>query len=160
VLLFPLGYGLGTLAPLREQRLTVGKGGWLSLLGLAVALVAALPLVSTYVPAHFLALDTGDVLISWLSLAGLGIIGTLALTNGLGGLKLQESLGATLLAVLLGFALIYAMQVPREVTLHNLSFTPERLTAFIFATLLLGRSSWASRYWYGAAGHGCRRCQA
>jgi dienelactone hydrolase len=137
VLLFPLGYGLGTLAPLRERRLTVGKDGWLSLLGLAVALIAALPLVSTYVPAHFLALDTGDVLISWLSVAGLGIIGTLALTNGLGGLKLQESLGATLLAVLLGFALIYAMQVPREVTLHNLSLTPERLIAFIFATLLL-----------------------
>jgi hypothetical protein len=137
VLLFPLGYGVGTLAPSRERRLTVGQVGWISLLGLAAALGAALPLVSTYVPAHFLAIDTGDVLISWLSLAGLGIIAALALTDGLGWVKLSESLGATVLTALLGFGVIYVMQVPRDVTLHNLSFTPERLTAFIVATLLL-----------------------
>jgi hypothetical protein len=137
VLLFPLGFGLGALAPLREQRLTVGTGGWLGLLGLTGALVAALPLVSTYVPAHFLALDTGDVLISWLSVAGLAIVGVLALTDSVGWLKLYEDLGATLLTVLLGFAVIYAMQVPRDVTLHNLSFMPERLIAFVFAALLL-----------------------
>jgi dienelactone hydrolase len=137
VLLFPVGFALGALAPFREWRLTVGAAGWRGLLGLALALGAALPLVSTYVPASFLALDTGDVLISWLSVAGLGIVGGLALTVGLGWLKLQENFGATLLTVVLGFTLIYAMQVPRELTLHNLSLTPERLTAFIFATLLL-----------------------
>jgi dienelactone hydrolase len=137
VLLFPLGFGLGTLAPSCEQRRMVGASTWLSLLGLAAALVAALPLVSTYVPAHFLALDTGDVLISWLSIAGVEIVGTLALTESLEWLKLREDLGVTLLTVMLGFGVIYAMQVPRDVTLHNLSFTPERLIAFILAALLL-----------------------
>jgi dienelactone hydrolase len=137
VLLFPLGYGLGVLAPLRDQRQTVGAGGWLALVGLAIALAAALPLVSTFVPAHFLAIDTGDVLISWLSIAGLAIMGTLVLTGSLGEFKLNEDLGRTLLIVLLGFAIIYAMQVPREVILHNLALTPERLIAFILAALLL-----------------------
>lgn len=137
VLLVPLGFALGAIAPLRQQRLTVGACAWLSLLGLAFALVVTLPLVSTYVPAHFLALDSADILISWLSVTGLGIVGYLALTDGLGWMKLKEGLSVTLFTALLGFALIYAMEVPRDVTLHNLSFTPERLTAFVLAALLL-----------------------
>jgi hypothetical protein len=82
-------------------------------------------------------LDTGDVLISWLSIAGLAMIGTLALRGGLRWVNFQEGLASTVLTTLLGFALIYAIQVPREVTLHNLSFTPERFIAFMFSVLLL-----------------------
>ncbi|MBV8359566.1 MAG: hypothetical protein JO189_16750, partial [Deltaproteobacteria bacterium] len=137
VLLVPLGLGLGAISPLREHRLTVGAAGWQGLVGLAAVLVASLPLVSTYVPGQFLALDTGDILISWLSVAGLGIISVLAVTDNLRWVKLWKDLDATLLTVLIGVALIYAIQVPRDVTLHNLSFTPERLIAFLFSTLLL-----------------------
>jgi dienelactone hydrolase len=137
VLLFFLGFGLATIAPSRELRTTAGRRGWGALLGLAVALLAALPLVSTYVPAHFLALDTGDVLISWLAVAGLVIVGALLLIDDLEWLRFREDLATALMTVLLGFALIYAMLVPNGVTLHNLSLTPERLTAFIFAALLL-----------------------
>jgi dienelactone hydrolase len=137
VLLFFLGFGLGAVAPVREPRITVAAPGSLGLLGLGIALLAALPLVSTYVPAHFLALDTGDVLISWLSIAGFGIMGFLALTRNFGWTKPESDLAGTLLTVILGFALIYAMQVPRDVSLHNLAFTPERLVAFIFGTILL-----------------------
>ena len=137
VLLVPLGFGLGAMAPVNEQRLRLGTSTAVALTGLAVALLVALPLVSTYVPAQFLALDTGDILISWLSIAGIGIIGMLALTDKLHWLTRQDGLIATVFTAVLGVALIYVLQVPRDVTLHNLSFTPERLVAFIFSSILL-----------------------
>ena len=137
LLLVPIGFGLGAVAPVNPQRSAVL---WECLIGLAAvagALLAALPLVSTYMPAHFLALDSGDVLISWLSVAGLGAVGALSLSGGLTRLNLDQDLTITVLTALFGFASIYAIQVPRDVTLHNLSFTPERLVAFIFSTMLL-----------------------
>jgi dienelactone hydrolase len=137
VLLVPVGLGLGAIAPIWPKR-SIARADWLA--GLAIvagALLAALPLVSTYVPAHFLALDTGDVLISWLSVASLGMAGALALTGGLKWMNLEGNLTITVFTALFGFALIYAMQVPRDVTLHILAFTPERLIAFIFSALLL-----------------------
>jgi dienelactone hydrolase len=137
VLLVPLGFGLGAIAPPCPWPPSPEAGAWFGLLGIIVALVVALPLVSIYVPAYFLALDSGDVLISWLSIAGVGIIGALALTDGLRWVGLRDDFGVTVLTALLGFAVIYAMQVPRDVTLHNLSFTPERFLVFIYATLLL-----------------------
>jgi dienelactone hydrolase len=137
VLLVPLGFGLGAIAATHPRAPSPEPGGWLGLLGIAGALVVALPLVSIYVPAYFLALDTGDILISWLSIAGFGIIGALALSDGLSAAKSLDGLGLTVMTALLGFALIYIMQVPGDVTLHNLSFTPERFIAFISATLLL-----------------------
>jgi dienelactone hydrolase len=136
-LLVPVGFGLGAVVPINPKRSVVSTDALIALGGVAGALLAALPLVSTYVPAHFLALDTGDVLISWLSDAGLGIIGALSLTGALQWRSLQEDIRITVLTALFGFALIYAIQVPRDVTLHNLSFTPERLAAFIFSALLL-----------------------
>ncbi|MBV8772605.1 MAG: alpha/beta fold hydrolase, partial [Deltaproteobacteria bacterium] len=99
VLLFFLGFGLGAIAPMREPRMPIVAPGSLGLLGLAFALIAALPLVSTYVPAYFLALDTGDVLISWLSIAGFGIMGFLELTGNLGLMRLGANLATTILTV-------------------------------------------------------------
>lgn len=136
-LLVPVGFGLGAVAPVNPKRSIVAADGFIALTAIAGALLAALPLVSTYLPAHFLALDTGDAVISWLSVAGLGILLFFSLTDGLRWLAWQGNFTSTILTALFGFGLIYAMQVPRDVTLHNLTFTPERLVAFVLSALLL-----------------------
>lgn len=142
ILLVPVGFGLGAIAPMIPKRSIVPADSLIGLAGVVAALLAALPLVSTYVPAYFVALDTGDVLISWLSVAGLAIVGVLLLMGGLKWINLEENPWITVLTALLGFALIYAIQVPRDVTLHNLSFTPERLVAFVLSALLLMPFFW------------------
>jgi pimeloyl-ACP methyl ester carboxylesterase len=135
IVLFAIGHAVGSLAPSRERR--PAEGGWLGLLGLIVALVVTMPLVSTEQPASFLSLVVGEVIISWFALTGAVILGALALLGRLDWLRLCDHGAATCLSSLLGFVVIYALQVPGGVVFHRMNLTPERLVAAGIATLLL-----------------------
>jgi len=95
-----------------------------------------MPLVATHPPAFFVSLAVGDVVISWLGLAG-GVMLVFALRNRLGWECVGEHLGTTLLAALAAFAAIYAMLVPIGAVFHRLTPTPERLLATVLCSILL-----------------------
>lgn len=130
-LLIGLGRITGSLAP-QWRRDT--DGGWLGLGGLALATV--MPLVATHPPAFFVSLAVGDVVISWLGLAG-GVMLVFALRNRLGWERAGEHLGMTLLAALAAFAAIYAMLVPLGAVFHRVTPTPERLFATLLCSVVL-----------------------
>ena len=133
VLLTGLGRITGRLAPQWHRD---AAGGWLGLGGLALALASVMPLVATHPPAFFVSLAVGDVVISWLGLAG-GVMLVFALRNRLGWERVGEHLGTTLLAALAAFAAIYAMLVPIGAVFHRLTPTPERLLATVLCSILL-----------------------
>ncbi len=139
VLLFPIGHAVGILVPPRERR-PAGVDAWLGLLGFTAALILTMPLVSIDYAVSFLSLDVGAVIVSWFALTGVVILGVLAILarpDGLGRLRLSERPAATYLSALLGFVVIYAMQIPGGAVFHRMTPTPERLIAALIATLAL-----------------------
>jgi hypothetical protein len=136
VVLFALGRAVGSLAPVRERR-PAGPAAWLGLLGFAIALVVTMPLASIDQAASFLSLVVGNVIVSWFALAGVLILGALALRGRFDWLRLSERPAATCLSALLGFLVIYALQFPTGVVFHRMTPTPERLIAALIATALL-----------------------
>lgn len=135
VLLIPLGRICGGIAGAWTERAD-GLLGWLGLLILAGALVAAMPL-TTMQPAGFTALVVGAVQVSWLLAAGVIMIGTIALVRGPRWTLLRERIGFMPLAAAIAIGVIYLCQVAMSVTFHNLAFTPERFLAWILVSILL-----------------------
>jgi dienelactone hydrolase len=135
VLLFAIGHGVGVLAPPRDRR--PATAGWTGLAGLIGGLIVTMPLVSTDQPASFLPLVVGQVIVSWFALTGVLILGVMALRGTLGWLWISDHAAAACWSALLGFVVIYALQVPGGVVFHRMNLTPERLLAALLATLLL-----------------------
>ena len=134
-LLVPLGIVCGSLAPgWAIER--PGPSGWVGLLILGGALVAAMPL-SAANPAYFLQVVVGDVQISWFMVAGLITLGVIALSQTLDWERIRAGAGVAMLAGAAGFAVVYVCQVAMSAMLHHLSLSPERLTVMAMATVLL-----------------------
>jgi len=134
-LLVPLGVVCGRLAPgWAEER--PGPSGWMGLLILGGALVAAMPL-SAANPAYFLQVVVGDLQISWFMVAGLIMLGAIALSQTLDWERIRAGAGVAMLAGTLGFAVVYVCQVAMSEMLHHLSLSPERLMVMAMATVLL-----------------------
>jgi dienelactone hydrolase len=136
VLPFAVGHAVGSLAPARERR-PAGAGAWIGLAGWALALIVTMPLVSIDVAASFLSLVVGNIIVSWFALTGVAVLGAMALRGRLDWLRLSERPAATYLPALVGFAVIYALQIPIGALFHRMTPTPERLIAALMATLLL-----------------------
>jgi hypothetical protein len=131
VLLVPVGRIAGSIAGAREQP---AGSGWLGLLIVGVAQLAAMPLTSLD-PAGFTSLVIGDVQISWFMVAGVIMIAALVFWNRLDS-QWIGNLGAPLLAAALLFAIIYACHVAGSSTFHAETFTPERAVAWALAAML------------------------
>jgi dienelactone hydrolase len=135
VLLIPIGRTAGWIATEWLER-PAGRDGWLGLGVLALALLAAMPLVANDPPAGFLSLVIGENQVSWMAAAGIFAIGALILWGRLEWARFGTSTWPTLLAAAVASATIYVMQNAHNITFHRLAFTPERLIAFVIATLL------------------------
>ena len=135
ILLVPLGRVCGAMAPGgTEDR--PGPGAWMGLLILGGALIAAMPLTAAN-PAAFVPIVVGSIQISWFMVAGLIIVGVIALSYPLDRYRIREGVGAAMIAGAVGFAVVYVCQVAMSAMLHNLSLSPERLLVMAMATVLM-----------------------
>jgi dienelactone hydrolase len=134
-LLVAIGRLSGSVADHWEER--TADGGWRSELIFAIALVAAMPLIATILPAQWFPLVVGDAQISWFATASVIAIAYLAFTGRLDWNVTRLGIGRTLLAAALAFAAIYLGLNVLSVTLHRLSLTPERLLMMIVGSVIL-----------------------
>ncbi|HXW84266.1 MAG TPA: alpha/beta fold hydrolase [Candidatus Binataceae bacterium] len=135
VLMIPLGRIVGAFAP-GWTRAASSRDGWIGLAWLAVALIVAMP-ISMSVPASVLSLDNANEVFSWLGIAGVLLMIAIALREPLELRRTVSGSARTLGAALLGFAIIYAITLPISVTLHRLTFTPERFAMALLATVIV-----------------------
>ena len=88
-------------------------------------------------PAWFVPLVVGDVQISWFGVAGLILVGVLAIWHPLEWYRTREGIGDAILAGFAAFAVVYVCQVAMSAMLHHLSLSPERLVVMVMATVLM-----------------------
>jgi dienelactone hydrolase len=136
ILLVPIGRIAGSLAQPWEQR-PAGASGWLGILIVGGALLAAMPTAALIPPLAFLEVVVGDVQISWFAAAGVILLGVLAIWKRLDWGRIRDGFGGTLFAAGLAFAVIYFSMAPMAATFHRMSLSPERLVVFMLGTLLL-----------------------
>jgi hypothetical protein len=136
ILLIPLGRACGRIAPGWVER-AAGREGWIGLLILGGALLVAMPILTLSAPFSFVSLVVGDVQIAWMAAASVIIIGMLVTSRRLEWPIFGERIGATILAGALGFAVVYLVQNAIAITLHRLTFTPERFIAWILCSFIL-----------------------
>jgi hypothetical protein len=130
-LLVPIGRISASIAGAREQ---ITGGGWLGLVMVAAALLAAMPLTSLD-PAAFVSLVVGDVQTSWFLVAGVILIAALGFWNRLGWERVADPAPVLLAAALL-FATVSACEVAMSPVFHALTFTPERAAAWALVAVL------------------------
>ncbi len=134
ILLIPIGRVCGSMVPRWEDD-RPGPSGWIGLLILGAVLLAAMPLAAAN-PAWFVPVIVGDAQISWFGVAGLILVGVLAIWHPLEWYRAREGVGAAILAGFAAFAVIYVCQVAISSMLHHLSLSPERLVVMAMATVL------------------------
>lgn len=143
VLLAGIGVAAGRLGPALEEasRGGVGRG----LLVLAVALLVAMPFTAAGSQTGFLSLAAGAAIVSPFAVAGVLALGTRAVLGRSGGVvpgwlgggrslwgEIRGSLGPALLA----FVAVYVVLAPLGLVFHRLVPTPERVVAWVGASLL------------------------
>jgi dienelactone hydrolase len=136
VFLIPLGIISGEIAGQWSEG-PAGLGGWMGLVILVIALLAAMPMVAMIAPTAFFPLVVGDVQVAWSWVAGVMLAIVLVVAHVLDWRRLRQGLGATVLAALIAMTVVYLAQCATAVTLHTLSLTPERLIFTIVGALLL-----------------------
>ncbi len=135
ILLVPLGCVCGSMAPSwPEER--PGTSAWMGLLIVGGALFAAMPLAAAD-PASFVPVIIGSVQFSWFAVAGLIMVGVLALSQPLDRYRIREGAGAAVIAGAVGFAFAYVGQVAMSAMLHHLSLSPERLMVMAMGAVLM-----------------------
>ncbi len=123
-----LGLLVAWLAGRRDSLPALRRGRGLALL--AVALVAAMPLLATGSPAEIVSAELLDSLVAIFALAGLGLLlwirwrepGLLA--------WIGRDPAAPLLAAGLGVLAVFSLMSPFGVALHRVTLTPERVLVF------------------------------
>jgi dienelactone hydrolase len=135
ILLIPLGRICGSTVPEWAGE-RPGPGGFMGLVILGGALLAAMPLAAAD-PAAFVPIVVGDSQISWFMVAGLIILGVIALTHPLEWYRAREGIGAAMIAGLAAFAVVYVCQVSMSMMLHHLSLTPERVMVMAMGAVLM-----------------------
>jgi dienelactone hydrolase len=135
VLLGGIGVAVGRLVPQGPQR--TASGGIGALAGLAIVLLATMPLMATGSPLAFLGLAVGDLMMGHLGLAGVAWLAGLALTGRLDRESWWPGAGRAALAGSLGFVAVYAVLVPLSVVFHRLTPTPERLAVLVASALAI-----------------------
>ena len=136
LLLIPIGRVCGGLTTPWEHR-AAGRTGWLGLVALLVALLVAMALNATTSQAAFLSIVDGQVMLSWLAIAGGLLIALLAIEDPDDLRRLGHGLGKTLFAAALAFGAIVVISGAYDVALHRAALTPERLLVTCAGALLL-----------------------
>ncbi|NRA07467.1 MAG: alpha/beta hydrolase [Myxococcales bacterium] len=129
-----LGLLVGRLVPARAALPAAGPA---ALAGLALALVGVLPVLMVGEPLAFLSLEVGDVILSWLSLAGVALLVVLALRGQLAGLGGEISPVRTLLGAGLGFLVMTLFMQPLHEVAHGMSLSAGRAGVFAAAALVV-----------------------
>ena len=135
IALVPMGRVCGSMAAYWADERS-GASGWIGLLILGGALIAAMPLAEADA-ASFVPVVIGDIQLSWFGVAGLIIVGVLALSHRLDWYRIREGAGAAIFAAAGGFAVAYVCQAAMSVAFHHQSLSPERLMVMALATVLL-----------------------
>ena len=134
ILLIPLGRVCGSMAPVgTEQR--PGPSALIGILILGGALFAAMPLTAAN-PASFVPVVVGSTQISWFMVAGLIIVGVIALSQTLDWTVVPQGVLFAILAGAAGFGVAYVCQVAMSPMLHHLSLSPERLMVMVMGAVL------------------------
>jgi alpha-beta hydrolase superfamily lysophospholipase len=131
--LLGVGLALGSVVPawpVRESRRAE------ALAGLAIALLAALPLVSASPLAAFVGLEVADVLAGHLFGAGLLLCGGVAL-SGERLIPDREAAARSVLVGATGFAVLYVLLAPIGGLAHELAPSPPRARVTLLLALLL-----------------------
>ncbi|MGH7779693.1 MAG: alpha/beta hydrolase [Candidatus Binataceae bacterium] len=136
VVLIGIGQIAGAIAPEKIRR-PANSIMWWGLAVIAVALLIAMPLMGVEPPAYAVSLIVGDELFSWIGLAGGAILAVLAALAMIDWASVTAGTRRTLLAAVLAFGAIYALQLPFDQVLHTLAPTPERLLATIIGTAIV-----------------------
>jgi len=135
ILLVPLGRICGSMVPSwAEER--PGPRAWMGLLIVGGALLAAMPFAAED-PASFVPLVIGSIQISWYLVAGLIVVGVIALSHPLEWYRSREGAGAAMIAGAVGFAVAYVCQVAMSPLLHQLSLSPERVMVMAMGAVLM-----------------------
>jgi len=135
ILLILLGMLCGSMVP-RWTDERPGASGWIGLAILAGALFASMPLAAAD-PAAFVPVVIGDMEISWFAVAGLIMLGVLALWRTVDWGRIRDGAGIAIFAGAAGFAVVFVCRVALSVTLHSVSLSPERLMVMAMASVLL-----------------------
>ena len=135
LLIAPIGWMSGGLVTPWVRR-AADRNGWLGLALVAGALFAAMPLIAVVTPTEFIPLVVGDIVISWIAVAGGLLIALIALRNPIDVRLLEGTKTSTILAALFAFAAVYVMSA-YDVTLHRATVTPERLVAMVGSGILV-----------------------
>jgi len=129
-----LGVVVGRLVPAAEA---FGESGRARGLGaLAVALAATLPLLAVGSPGAILSLESADVIVSHLALAGIALLVMLVLMRAELA-PVFRGWPRSLTGATVGLVGAYCLMAPTAEVLHGLVPTPERLLLFAVATLAL-----------------------
>ena len=131
--LLGIGLALGAVVPAWPVR---EDGRWAGLGGLALALLAALPLVSAAPLAAFLGLEVADVLAGLLFAAGLLLCAGIAL-RGDALLPAREGALRSVVAGGAGFAAAYALLAPIAGLAHDMTPGPARAWIGVQLALVL-----------------------
>ncbi|MDO8434663.1 MAG: hypothetical protein Q7S58_19880 [Candidatus Binatus sp.] len=134
VLLVPFGRLISELAPAWPRPDSAGAMN--GLVVIAVAMLAAVPMVGIGLPAQFLSIEVVQNFFSWMLAAGVLMTLWLALRRSIDWPTLFQGMPATLFAAALASVVIYVVWQPISATLHNLALTPERLIGAIFSMTL------------------------
>ena len=134
ILLVPMGRACGSMVTHWAGE-RPGPSGLIGLVILGGALIAAMPLAASD-PAAFVPVVVGDIQLSWFLVAGLIMVGALALSHTLDWYRIGEGAGATIFAAAGGFAVAYVCQMAMTVAFHHLSLSPERLMVMAMACAL------------------------
>ena len=135
ILLVPIGRACGSMVPYWAGERS-GPSGWVGLLIVGGALIAAMPLAAAD-PASFVPVVVGDVQLSWFAVAGLIMVGVIALSHMVDCSRIVERAGAAILAAAAAFAVAYVCQIAMTMAFHHLSLSPERLMVMAMATVLM-----------------------
>lgn len=135
ILLIPLGMFCGSIVP-RWSDERPAPSGWIGLPILAGALIASMPLAAAD-PAAFVPVVVGDVEISWFAVAGLIMLGALALWQRVDWERVRSGAGVAIFVGAAAFAAVYVCHVALSVALHHLSLSPERLMVMAMAAVLM-----------------------
>jgi hypothetical protein len=130
-----LGWLLGRLAPVLDERAADGRAVGLGLL--AGALLLTMPLLAVGNPAAFLALEVSELTTAHLGLTGIVLLAGLVAAGRLAPSKLLEGWQANLLVALFAMIAIYALLAPLGVVFHNLEPTPERAFRAVLVALVV-----------------------
>lgn len=136
VLLVP-GLGVAASRAVAPMRRRPAREGLAGLAWLAAALLVSMPLIATGEPVKLIALEIGDLVITYFAIAGSVLILAMFVTGRLPDDVLAGGAPRILGVAALVVGAVCVLFTPMPIAFHRLTLTPERLAVWALATLLI-----------------------